>query len=155
MNYTITLPSNKHYNNSTHQDFFGGNTYSRQESYVSENNLKTISTLKSFLLLNGNWDLYNAEKPSGIAIIKAIAFCLWLSKRSIDIFFTAPIADSDILIELKNGKSNLEFVFSQSVDDKILAWNDGDLKAESMLNDTTRESYLKWLICPNGNCPDF
>lgn len=155
MNYTITLPNNRHYNNSTHQDFFGGNIYSRQESHVSENNLKTILTLKSFLLLNGNWDSYNAEKPSEIAVTKAISFCLWLSQKSIDIFFTAPIADSDILIELKNGKSNLEFVFSDSNDDKILAWHDGDLNAEAILNDTTRESYLKWLICPNGNCPDL
>jgi hypothetical protein len=155
MNYTITLPNNKNYNNSIHHDFFGGGDYYRQENNISENNSNIILTLKSFLLLNNNWDSYNAEKPSEIAITKAISFCLWLAQKNIDIFFTAPIADSDILVELKNGNSNLEFVFSSNTNDKILAWHEGDLSAEELLNDTTRESYLKWLICPNGNCPDL
>lgn len=155
MNYTNTLADYTSLNSSIQHHYFGGDMDLGQRVALSENNLNQIKTIRSFLLLKENWDSYNAEKPSPEAIIKAISFSLWLSQRDIEIFFTAPIADGDILVEIKNGNGNVEFVFSVNAEDKILAWCDGDLKAEEQINDTTRDAYLKWLICPDGNCPDF
>jgi hypothetical protein len=155
MTYTNTLADYTSLNNSIQHHYFGGVMDSGQRMTLSENNLNQIKTIKSFSLLKENWDSYNAEKPSPEAIIKAISFSLWLSQRDIEIFFTAPIADGDILVELKNENANIEFVFSSNTEDKILAWCDGDLRAEEELNDTTRNAYLKWLICPDGNCPDL
>ena len=57
---------------------------------LSENNKKHIHTIRQFNTLRPNWDSYNANKPSSIAIDKAISFALYLSEKSIDIFFVAP-----------------------------------------------------------------
>lgn len=161
MNYTNNSFNSYGYNSSI-PNIFDNNTMTGGSGYntisfgdVSENNIGHIKTIQSFTLLNKNWDSYNAEKPSFEAILKAISFSLWLSQRSVEIFFTAPIADGDILVELKNENANIEFVFSKNNSDKVLAWCDGDLMQEAPLNETTQNSYLKWLICPDGNCPDF
>jgi hypothetical protein len=155
MNYTNTLANNPSFNNSIQQYYFGSNIDIPQGASISENNLNQIRTMRSFLSLKENWDTYNAEKPAQEAIKKAISFSLWLSLRDVEIFFTAPTPDGDILIEVKDDNSNIEFVFSKDENDRVLAWSEGDFFTEAPLNDTTQVSYLKWLICPNGNCPDF
>lgn len=140
------------YNTSVQNDFFDN----RKQPYrnISANNLNQIKSIQSFTLLNSNWDSYNAEKPSYEAVTKAISFSLWLSERNIEIFFVAPTPNGDILIEIKDSTSSVEFMFCNDTD-KVLAWCDGELMSEAALNDTTVNSYLKWLICPNGTCPDF
>lgn len=155
MSYTNTLVDSAGLNSSIQHLYFGGGQNEVQKLSLSENNLAQISIVRSFLLLKENWDSYNAQKPSFEAIIKAISFSLWLSQRDVEIFFTAPIADGDVLVELKNENANIEFVFSRNNSDKVLSWCDGELMQEAPLNETTQNSYLKWLICPNGNCPDF
>ncbi len=122
---------------------------------ISENNRKQIFILKSFLNLQSNWDSYNATKPSSIALIKALTFVQRLSERGLDVFFVAPTADGDIIVEIKNEAANLEFIFSEDVDDKVVASCEDVYNSEAVLNETTYNAYLKWLICPYGNCPDF
>ena len=78
-----------------------------------------------------------------------------LSERGIEVFFVAPTADGDIIIEIKNEAANLEFIFSEAIDDKVVASCNGIFNSEAGLNETTYYAYLKWLICPDGNCPDF
>jgi hypothetical protein len=58
-----------------------------------------------------------------------------------------------ILVEIKHLDSNLEFEFTEDESDSVVAVTDGELMAEADLNETTFISYIKWLICPNGNCP--
>ena len=155
MNYTNILDNNSTFNNSVQHVYFGGDTGMYIGSNISEHNLNQIKTINSFILLKANWDSYNAEKPSYEAIIKAISFCVWLSQCGIEIFFTAPTPDGDVLVEIRDNNSNVEFIFSKDDNDRILAWSEGEFVTEAILNDTTQISYLKWLICPNGNCPDF
>ena len=146
----------------TNTDFFFENklelntsaVYSKKIT-ISENNRKHIFTLKSFLNLQSNWDSYNSNKPSFIALTKSLSFVQRLSERGIEVFFVAPTSDGDIIIEIKNEAANLEFIFSEEVDDKIIASCKGIFNAEAELNETTYYAYLKWLICPHGNCPDF
>ena len=146
----------------TNTDFFIENklelntsaVYSKKIT-ISENNRKHIFTLKSFLNLQSNWDSYNSNKPSFIALTKSLSFVQRLSERGIEVFFVAPTSDGDIIIEIKNEAANLEFIFSEEVDDKIIASCNGIFNAEAVLNETTYNAYLKWLICPHGNCPDF
>ena len=68
---------------------------------------------------------------------KAVNFAKYLSDKNIDIFFTAPTPDGDVLIELKNKEAHLEFIFSEAVEDKIIAAYNGDFHTEAILNDTT------------------
>ncbi|QQS28036.1 MAG: hypothetical protein IPM47_14305 [Sphingobacteriales bacterium] len=109
--------------------------------------------IKSYSSLQLNWDTYNAVPPSKQAIQKAITFILWLSEYNIDVFFVAPTPNGEILVEIKEGNANVEIEFSSNSEDSICASQKGDFIAEDILNNTTQISYLKWLICPNGNCP--
>lgn len=128
--------------------------YSKKNT-VSDNNRKHIFTLKSFVNLQSNWDSYNANKPSLTALTKSLSFVQLLSERGIEVFFVAPTPDGDIIIEIKSEAANLEFIFSEEVDDKIVASFNGLFSSEAVLNETTYHAYLTWLICPHGNCPDF
>lgn len=120
---------------------------------ISESNQNAINLIKSYSSLQLNWDTYNAVPPSKQAIQKAITFILWLSEYNIDVFFVAPTPNGEILVEIKEGNANVEIEFSSNSEDSICASQKGDFIAEDILNNTTQISYLKWLICPNGNCP--
>lgn len=132
------------------------NSALQQLPNLSDNNRRQIGFIRSFSSLEDNWDTYGAYKPSNKAITKAIVFAKYLSDKRIEIFFTAPTPDGDIIIELQNKGANLEFLFS-SIDeeDKVIASYNNEYHCEAAINDTTKNAYLKWLICPNGSCPDF
>jgi hypothetical protein len=141
---------------SLNSDIFKTSFYQNEFKKVSENNRKQINTIKSFSLLQQNWDSYGANIPSEIAITKAITFVKYLSDKDIDVYFTIPTPDGDIAIEIRNGRSQLEFVFSRiESEDKIIASNHDEFSSEAPINDTTLTSYLKWLIWPDGECPNF
>jgi len=120
---------------------------------VSSNNLEKILLINSFSTLKRNWDSYDAAEPSKQAIVKATSFILWISEFNQEVFFTAPSPDGSIIVELKNHDSILEFEFAHGSNDSICATQNGEFVTEAELNDTTKISYLKWLICPNGECP--
>jgi hypothetical protein len=105
-----------------------------------------VYSIYSYSNLQENWDSYDAKKPNNSAIIKAINFIITeLNARGYEVFYTAPTADGDILVELKHKNVNLEFMFSGEVNDKVIGSCDGDFHAEEALNETTLHSYLKWL----------
>lgn len=113
---------------------------------LSPNNAIHIYSIYSYSNLQENWDSYTAKKPNDAAIVKAINFIITeLNVREQEVFFTAPTADGDILVELKHNNANLEFIFSGDVEDKIIASCNEDFHAEEALNETTLHSYLKWL----------
>jgi hypothetical protein len=114
---------------------------------LSANNATHVYTIFAYSNLQENWDSYGAKKPSNSAIVKAINFILTeLNARYYEVFFTAPTADGDILVELKHNNANLEFIFSGEVEDKIIASCYGEFHAEEALNETTFHSYLKWQL---------
>ena len=115
-------------------DYFSDRHEPYPASNLSENNKKHIHTIKQFNALRPNWDSYNANQPSSIAIDKAINFVLYLSEKNIDIFFAAPTPDGDILVELKNNDVHLEFVFSEVVANKIIASMNNDFLSEADLS---------------------
>ncbi|MFM2395019.1 MAG: hypothetical protein RLZZ546_3002 [Bacteroidota bacterium] len=133
------------------------NTFFQNEHKIlSENNKRQIALINSFSTLPQNWDSYDANVPSNKAISKSVAFVKYLSDKNIEVYFTAPTPDGDIVVEIRKNLAQLEFVFSQiDTEDKVIASYDGDFSSEAKINDTTNYAYLKWLICPNGDCPNF
>ncbi len=113
---------------------------------LSNNNTGHVYSILAYSSLLENWDSYGAQKPNGAAIVKAINFiCSELSIKKQNVFFTAPTPDGDVLVELKNGNCNLEFIFSGETADKVIASCNGDFSAEGVLNETTLHAYLNWL----------
>lgn len=153
MNYMNTSVNNIYsetYYNTSSIEFSSTNfTYNN----ISDVNINAINLIKSYASLPNNWDSYNAISPSNQAIQKAITFILWLSEYNVDVFFVAPSPNGEIIVEIKEGNSNLEFEFSSDSNDNICASHQGDFVAENILNETTQISYIKWLICLDGNCP--
>ena len=139
------------YNSSTNNEIY--TNVKRIE--INKANSKAIATIQSFSNLNENWDSYGAEVPTNYSIIRAINFVTWLSQKQIDVYFTIPLPDGGILIELKENNASLEIEFAENENEKdsITANYEDEVNAEDDFNDTTRDSYLRWLICPDGNCP--
>ncbi len=144
MNYTITSADNFTISIDTNQENY---------SYLNNNiitlsieNAKHYTLVESFKYLLANWDTYNANTPSKNAISKALKFILELSKMNLDVYYTVPTADGDIIVELKKNNANLEFIFSEQVDDKVIATFGNDFNSEAELNETTFNAYLKWLF---------
>lgn len=118
----------------------------QQEIKLSRNNRKHTDSVLGYGDLKENWDSYGANRPSGVAIAKAISFITEkLSPRGLEVFYTVPTPDGDILVELKNESRNLEFIFSETAGDKVIAFNSGALYKEDTLNETTLRACLNWL----------
>ena len=80
---------------------------------LSPVNASHVYSIYSYSNLQENWDSYDAKKTNNSAIIKAINFIITeLNARGYEVFYTAPTADGDILLELKHKNVNLEFIFS-------------------------------------------
>jgi len=150
MNTSVSNIYQEFYANSSNNEFAYSNT-----EYVkpSVENLQAINTVRNYITLQNNWDSYNGSKTSPIAIQKAISFILWLSEFNIDVFYVAPSPDGDVLVEIKRREANLEFEFTADNSDNICATENGEFVQDAELNETTLRSYIKWLICPNGECP--
>lgn len=113
---------------------------------LSNNNLSQLFTINSFKFLPPNWDSYGAKKPYSVALVKAVNYIVEkLAPLNLEVFFTTPTTDGDIVVELKNNSSSLEIIFSGEVVDKIVCSCNGELYAEQDLNETTFAAYLKWL----------
>ncbi|HRP37829.1 MAG TPA: hypothetical protein PLS50_08550, partial [Candidatus Dojkabacteria bacterium] len=60
-----------------------------------------------------NWDSYGAKKPNSVALVKAVNYIVEkLAPLNLEVFFTTPTTDGDIVVELKNNSSSLEIIFS-------------------------------------------
>jgi hypothetical protein len=119
---------------------------------LSGNNLQHIIQIKSFAHLPQNWDSYNADAPSTAAIAKAVAHIFELNSFGLQVYFTSPTRDGDIVIEVKNGDASLEFIFAEHVSDRVILIQNGAHHAEYPYYNSNITFYLKWLIYPNGNC---
>jgi len=150
MNTSVVNLYNKEYYNSS---LSAGTSPNFRFNHVSDNNLEAIQLIKSFATLKLNWDSYGAEKPNQIAITKAVSFIVWISEFNQDVFFAAPSPDGNIVVELKQHYANLEFEFCSNAEDSVCAFHSQEFMNEAELNDTTKVSYLKWLVCPDGKCP--
>lgn len=138
--------------------YFNTSSYDKADTnisyaHISDSNLKAINLIKSFASLEENWDTYHALAPDSNAIHKAISFILWLSEYNIDVFFVAPSPNGEIVVEIKKGNANVEFEFSNDSEDYVYAIHEGKIIADDLLNETTQFAYIKWLICPDGDCP--
>lgn len=150
MNTSVSNIYQESYKNSSNIAY----SYSNTEYFTpSKENIQAINTVRSYSSLQNNWDSYNGLKTSLIAIQKAISFILWLSEYQINVFYVAPSPDGDVMVEIKKGDANLEFEFTSNNGDNVCATENGDYVQSADLNESTLRSYIKWLICPNGECP--
>jgi hypothetical protein len=70
-----------------------------------------ISKIKKFLKLEPNWDSYGAAAISEQSVEKAVAFIAGIDIYNIDVYNTSPGPNGEVLVHLKSGKREIEFLF--------------------------------------------
>lgn len=138
MNTLVNQPSTPNIN-------FMTNKFSVNKRYsfrLSSNHQSVISQIKSYGLLEDNWDSYGGVAPSKQVIHRAVDCVKWLSDNRVDVYFTAPSTNGDIVVEIKKGQYNIEFEFSAEGEDCIIQSYNGDIEKETSYNNSTRTLFL-------------
>lgn len=108
-------------------------------SEMSLKTRKTINKIKSYSLLEKNWDGYGANIPEDNVINKAIEFLRLADLESIVAYFVAPGPNGEILIEFKNDKFEAEIYFNQNMDNQILIYDRDECVFEGSLEENYEE----------------
>jgi hypothetical protein len=87
------------------------NTTVRHIADISRSNLLESYKIKNYLKLEPNWDSYGAAAISEQSVEKAIAFIAEIDKYSIDVYMTSPGPNGEVLVHLRSGKREIEFLF--------------------------------------------
>lgn len=104
-------------------------------SALSPNNLGIVQKLNRFAFLSTNWDGYNADAPSQIAIKQARHFVYQLNREGIQVYFTAPGPNGEILLELKNDKTAVEIYFYEESESDFFLFDHNSLVREGQTRD--------------------
>lgn len=83
---------------------------------LSPNNFGIVQKLNKFAFLPANWDGYNADAPSQVAIKQARYFVYQFNQEEIQVYFTAPGPNGEVLLELKNDKKAVEIYFYEETE---------------------------------------
>jgi hypothetical protein len=120
---------------------------SNNDEGLSRNAIEAISKVKSFAILEENWDSYGALPIKKNTIHKGISFIKDLNRKGQNIFFIAPEGDGEIMIELKNENKSIEFFIYPTKDSfEYLAIRDEDDEQEGEINnDIELSKLIAWL----------
>lgn len=94
-----------------------------------------ISKIESFKNLNDNWDSYGAEIPSLIAIENAKNFIKLANKDGLEVYFTAPGRNGDVLVEFQlTNRISAEIYFNRDGSDELLIFGDAECITEGNID---------------------
>ena len=92
-------------------DFFTNAITVKTQGALSLANKLEIQNVKSFKKLVPNWDGYDAIPVDEKSIEKSIDFIKQVNNLGIDVYLTSPGPNGEVLVQLKNGEREIEFIF--------------------------------------------
>jgi hypothetical protein len=93
-----------------------------------------IEKIDSFLNLNDNWDSYGAETLSKIAIENAKNFIKLANNDGLEVYFTAPGRNGDVLVEFQFSKRiSAEIYFNSDGSNELLIFGDTECITEGSI----------------------
>ena len=101
---------------------------------------KAIVKINTFKSLKPNWDSYDADEISEIAINNAIEFIKELEKYNLIVYFVSPVRDGGVFVEYQNnnnGKS-IEVFFNQDGSNELVLF---DNNKEVILEGTVENDF--------------
>lgn len=113
----------------------------RKEHDLQLSSRKAIAKMKSFLRLQENWDSYGASVIQERTVREASSFVEQLDADGLEVFFTAPGGDGEILVELKSGDKEAEVYFYANAKPMVSFFIEDELIWEGNLN----ENYKKMI----------
>lgn len=109
---------------------------------LSKKALVAIEKIHSFSQLEENWDSYGATKPSKVAIDNAIKFIKYADEDGLEVYFTAPNVNGEILVEYKfSNNIASEIYFDGNGNSELLIYENTDCIVEG----NVENSYYKLL----------
>ncbi len=102
---------------------------------VAEMNLK----LNRLASLTQNWDSYQADAPSHIAITRAQSFLKQNHFLDLPFYFLAPGVNGEVMIEFKKGIHAAELYFLADGADELILFEDDEVKFEGTLSNDFRK----------------
>ena len=100
---------------------------------------QAIAKFKSFLRLQANWDSYDASVVQEATVREAVSFVEQIDEDGLEVFFTAPGRDGEILVELKSGDKEAEVYFYADSRSMVSFFTKDELAWEGELD----ENYAK------------
>ena len=113
------------------------------ESISTQNKLE-IQRIKELAKLDANWDGDNASKISDISIANAISLIEDINFHNVGVYFTAPGPNSDIMVQLKNGSSEIEFIVYPTKT-KYVRYSKNKLVDQGNYENKILPSLIEWL----------
>jgi len=96
---------------------------------------KAIAKIKSFLRLQENWDSYDASVVQESTVREAVAFVEQIDEDGLEVFFTAPGRDGEILVELKSGDKEAAIYFYADAMARVSFFTEDELAWEGNLDE--------------------
>lgn len=96
--------------------------------------IKAALKIIGFRNFADNWDSYGAEKPSESAIVNALSFIRVIDAHGIPVYFTAPVPNGEIVVELRKGNYEAEVYFNADNSNEVLIYEGGACISEGMLD---------------------
>lgn len=110
-----------------------------KRSAFSDEVAEMILKLNRLIALSKNWDSYNADAPSQIAIANALSFLVNNYYLDLPFYFLAPGVNGEVMIEFKNDELAAELYFLPDGTDEFILFEADELKIESNLNEGFHE----------------
>lgn len=108
----------------------------RSFGFVSQKSIRAIQKINSFINLQNNWDSYEALKPSITSINNAIKFIREADKDGLEVYFTAPGRNKDILVEYQiTPEISAEIYFNEDGTNELLIFGRNECFVEGTIKD--------------------
>jgi len=112
---------------------------------ISRANREEIANIKSFIQLRDNWDGYGAVSLSRDAMEQAIAFIHCLDKFDIDVYLSSPGPNGEVMVQLKIGRKEIEFIF-YSDKSKYVLFSNNEFQSQGIYTAGLLSEIIEWFI---------
>ncbi|HMQ46316.1 MAG TPA: hypothetical protein PKA00_01610 [Saprospiraceae bacterium] len=100
--------------NQEHSYWVNSSTTLKDTNDLIPANRSEIKNIKSFLMLEENFDSYGSEKVAKESVEHAIEFIKEINKMDVAVAYSSPGPNKEVLIVLGNKEKEIEFIFYPS-----------------------------------------
>ena len=127
-----------------YEGIFGSSTIIISAEYLSLQNKLEIKRIKELSKLPENWDSDGALKISISSIERGVALIEEIDGYNIDVYFSSPGPNGEILIHLKSAEKEIEFILYPTKT-KYVQFYKNQFVAQGEFNTEYLQQMISWL----------
>jgi len=116
----------------------------RYTNELSSENRIEINHVRSFASLKENWDSYGATTIDLVVVEKAVDFIKLVDKFDVNVYLTSPGPNGEVMVQLKEGSRETEFIF-YSDKDKYVLFDNNEFVNQGPYAHTILPEMIDWL----------